>query len=225
MITAKGRRIEDIVALSDPDSLVRRPFENGTIRLSDHVLPTFYPDDTYQGLAINIPQDKDAFDFYNPIAEICRAAKPTGKHEKLFGGLYEAFRNAHQHGNKKDPEKAIRINYRATEDAFEVVVSDEGGKLDANFIPFILLHRQGLDKPYPFYRFAPHVERREENSGTGTYVMHMAADEVNYYKNQWGGLSAQLIVRKSESKPQEVKPPVEQPAHPADNTEDDGIPF
>ena len=78
------------------------------------------------------------------------------------------------------------------------MVSDEGGELLADFIPFILIHRQGMERPLSFYDFSPSTPRLEENSGTGTFVMHMSVDEVNYFANYAGGLSVQMIVRKQQ---------------------------
>lgn len=72
------------------------------------------------------------------------------------------------------------------------MVSDEGGEIDSNFAPFVLLHRQGLERPLSFYDFAPDVEKPTENSGIGTFTMHMVAHEVRYWLNKWGGLSVQL---------------------------------
>jgi len=190
--------IEDIVALGNHESLARTQFK-GRINLREYPdLPKFHADDTYKVKRFNIPNEKDVIDYTASLGEICNEARHTGRHERLFSGLYEALRNAHQHGNQKDSEKAIEIAYRPITDGFEVVVSDEGGKLDASFIPFILMHRQGMLRPLSFYDFAPDTQRLEENTGNGTFVIHMSADEVNYFINYAGGLSVQMIVKISE---------------------------
>lgn len=196
MVPKREATIEDIVSLTSAGSLARRPY-HGNITISEHDLPRFNSDDSYKGRRFNIRKGKDTLDFHKSIADICKEARHTGKHEKLVSAVYEAFRNAYQHGNKKNPEKAIEINYRATEDGFEVVISDEGGEINANFVPFILVHRQGMNRPLSFYDFAPGVPRLGENSGNGTFVIHTVADEVNYFVSPFGGLSVQIIVRKS----------------------------
>ncbi len=74
-----------------------------------------------------------------------------------------------------------------------MVVSDQGGQLHGEFIPFVLLHRQGVDKPVSFYTFAPNIKQRPENGGIGTFVIHSVCDQVHYFKNRYNGLSVQLI--------------------------------
>ena len=197
MLTQRRQRVEDIVSLELASSLARVPFRfEESINLSDYDLPKIGLDDSYTSRRFNIPRGKDTLDFHSSLAKICKEARHTGKQEKLLSGLYEAFRNAWQHGNGKNPEKAIEVSYKSTDNDFEVVVSDEGGKISTDFVPFILLHRQGMDKPLSFYNFSPTAKILEENSGNGTFVMHMTADEVNYFKNYFGGLSVQLILRK-----------------------------
>ncbi len=192
--------IEDIVAIGNHRSLARTPFK-GRINLKDFQdLPRFHADDTYKVRRFNIPSEKDVIDYTASLGEICNEARHTGKHERLFSGLYEALRNAHQHGNQRNPEKAIEIAYRPVTCGFEVVVSDEGGEIDAAFIPFILMHRQGMLRPLSFYSFAPSSQRLEENTGNGTFVIHMSADEVNYFANYTGGLSVQMLIKTPEKR-------------------------
>lgn len=191
---AKERSIEDIVSLLDPNSILRSAFKED-ISLVTYNLPEFIPDQTYTSLDINIGKDQDTLDYQEKIAEICKNARHTGKQERFHAGVNEAVRNAYQHGNKKDPMKKVTVSYKSTRDAFEVVVSDEGGKLNVHFIPFILLHRYNeLTQPLNFYQFSG-TQQAYENSGVGTFVLHMVSDEVNYFKNPSGGLSVQLIVR------------------------------
>ncbi len=187
--------IEDLISLENAESPARKPFE-GIINLRDYPnLPKFHADDTYQVRRFNIPAEKEVIDYVVSMTEICNEARHTGKHERLFSGLYETFRNAHQHGNKRDPDKAIEIAYRPITDGFEVVVSDEGGGINAAFIPFILMHRQGMSRPYSFYDFSPGTKRLEENTGNGTFVIHVTSDDVNYFVNYAGGLSVQMIIK------------------------------
>lgn len=192
---AKMRSIEDIVSLVDSRSLIRSAFK-GKLTLSEHVLPEFKADENYSSLDIHIVKGEDTLDYQGKIAEICKNARATGKHERLHAGVNEAVRNAYQHGNKKDPKKKVIVSYRTVDDNFEAVVSDQGGEINADFVPFILLHRfKQLGQPLSFYQFSG-TSQPYENAGIGTYVIHMVADEVNYLRNSSGGLSVQMIVRK-----------------------------
>ena len=194
MNTAKGS-IDDIVSLLDPKSLIRSAFK-GRINLGDNPLPTFSPDRSYTTLEINIAKKEDTLNYAGKIAKICEEGRHTGKQERFHAGVNEAFRNAYQHGNKKDPYKKVTISYRATEENFEVVVSDQGGEINADFIPFILLHRyKQLGQPLDFYQFSG-TKKPSENSGVGTFVIHVVSDEVNYFRNSDGGLSVQMIIKK-----------------------------
>ncbi len=188
--------LDDICSLENSESIIRRPF-HGEIDLRDYILPRFVPGDDYTSIDICVKESEQPFDHYDKLREICTRGKHTGKHEKFYAAVIESFRNAHQHGNKKNPDKKIILAYRATDNGFEVVVSDEGGIINADFIPFILLHRQGLDQPYSFYRFSPLAVRGPDNSGLGTSTIHLSADAVNYYVNETGGLSVRLFIRKS----------------------------
>lgn len=188
--------LDDLCSLENLESIARHPF-HGEINLRDYNLPRFVPGDDYTSIDICVKGDEQPFDHYDEIKELCVKGKHTGKHEKFYAAVIEAFRNAHQHGNKRNQDKKIVLSYRLTDNNFEVVVSDEGGIVNADFIPFVLLHRQGLEQPYSFYRFSPAAIRGPDNSGLGTSTMHLSADAVNYYVNKSGGLSVRLFIRKS----------------------------
>jgi len=58
--------------------------------------------------------------------------------EEIFAihlALEEAFANAVNHGNKKDPEKEVKIEYTVGDDKVEISVSDEGEGFSPNEIP------------------------------------------------------------------------------------------
>jgi anti-sigma regulatory factor (Ser/Thr protein kinase) len=189
--------IDDLFSLEQPDSLVRRVFAGKRLSLSGLDLKVFVPGETYTIVTFNICEGEDVLDYLEQIRDVSKEGRHTGKHERFHSGVYEAVRNAFQHGNKKDPSKKVIISYKSTDDAFEVVVADEGGSINGNFAPFVLFHRNGLpDKPNSFYKFAPEVERLEENSGIGTYIIHSVSDEVNYFINENGGLSVQMTIKK-----------------------------
>jgi anti-sigma regulatory factor (Ser/Thr protein kinase) len=186
--------IDDIFALENKKSITRQRFQE-KINLRHYDLSEFNPEG-YEVEVFYIKKGQDTLDYRARIAEICSEGKHTGKHEKFDSGVAEACRNAYQHGNGKDPEKAVTIAYKSTEEDFEVIVSDEGGVLHPDFIPFVLAHRQGLAQPYSFYRFALSGKKLDENAGIGTYVMHAVSDEVSYLTNDKGGLSVKMVISK-----------------------------
>lgn len=187
--------LQDLFSLDDPQSFVRQKF-TGYINLKEHDFPLFELDETYSTRVFQIGKNQDTLDYRNDLSAICRGGRHTGKHEKFCSAVVEAFRNAYQHGNHKDSDKKIVVSSKATKDSFEVVVSDEGGLIKTDLAPFVLLHRQGLNEPYSFYRFAPGTVQKSENGGIGTFVIHAVSDEVRYFKNTFGGLSVQLIIHK-----------------------------
>jgi len=190
-----GGSIEDIVSLVDPNSLIRSAFKD-TFVLADYPLPEFSLNENYASLDLQILEGEDVLNHLGKITELCKNGRHTGKQERFHAGVNEAVRNAYQHGNKKDPHKKVTVSYRATDELFEVVVSDEGGEINANFIPFILLHRYNqLSMPSNFYEFSS-TTQPYENAGIGTFVIHMVSDEVNYFRNKANGLSVQMIIRK-----------------------------
>ena len=77
------------------------------------------------------------------IESVCRKIltqlKDKGYNEKdIFAihlALEEAFVNAVNHGNKKDPEKEVKIEYVVNDDKTEIFVSDQGEGFDSNDIP------------------------------------------------------------------------------------------
>jgi serine/threonine-protein kinase RsbW len=49
--------------------------------------------------------------------------------------LEEAFINAVKHGNKMEPDKAIKIDYAVERDKIEICITDEGNGFDPEVIP------------------------------------------------------------------------------------------
>jgi anti-sigma regulatory factor (Ser/Thr protein kinase) len=181
--------IDDLFDLEDPNTIVRKSF-SGSIKLRDVGGADLHIPDGYKEKVIDV-SNKDCVDFHSEMTEICSGA---GDRTRQFtAAVYEAFRNAHEHGHNRQPGKAITFNYGLDKDKyFSVIVSDQGGVLNANFAPFVLLHRQGLQGPLSFYSFAPSAIQQSGNSGIGTFVLHQGSDEVSYHKNSNDGLSVWL---------------------------------
>ena len=102
--------------------------------------------------------------------------------------------NAHQHGNKANPDKKITLAYQIKNDKIRAAVIDQGGVFKPDFVPFILnLRQQGSYKKvfHNFYSFSD-VEKPLTNNGTGTSFMHAYVDDVSYLKSPEGGLVVHL---------------------------------
>ena len=75
----------------------------------------------------------------------------------------EASVNAIMHGNKYDPAKHIKASFEVTDDALNIVISDEGAGVDLDAIPDPL---------------AP--ENILRTSGRGIFLMRAIMDEVHF---------------------------------------------
>ena len=77
--------------------------------------------------------------------------------------MEEAVVNGIRHGNKLDPAKSLRINYRADADEFHVEVTDEGPGFDPHAVP------------------DPTVdENLEKTSGRGIMMMEIYMSHVQF---------------------------------------------
>lgn len=114
---------------------------------------------------------------------------------EIYPGLYEAVLNAHEHGNKRNPNVPVMVAYTANAAGAEFIVIDSGGIINSRFISFILKHRERReeDKFLNFYEFSGLPKPSTENLGNGTSFMHTYADSVNYYRSaETGGLAVKL---------------------------------
>ncbi len=201
MTSGKIESIDDIFAMENAQSITRSAFRD-EIDLKKTNLPRFQPGDQYNYLNIFIGDTESVLDYYPQVIEICKKGKHTGKEQKFVSAVVEAIRNAYQHGNKKDPKKKISIAYKATTTSFEVIISDQGGKINANFPLYtqFIKHREKIQESYSFYKFAPDVKQdTNQNSGIGTFMIHLYSDEVKYSVNSDNGLSVQMIIRKDQN--------------------------
>ena len=196
------RRIEDIFSLNDGRSIPRTVFRGTDLDLRSFDLPIFEPDGSYKVLELETPEGKDQTIHYSLLGTICQELCPSPDRQKrVRAALREAVKNAYQHGNKKDSSKKIVIAYRNSPELSDIVVGDQGGIINPQFVPFVLAHRYRSDCPQGFYQFAVGVTQPAENAGVGTYTMHLVCDEVKYHRNKYGGLSVQLIIKKANDSP------------------------
>ncbi len=77
----------------------------------------------------------------------------------------EAVINAILHGNKRDPNKKVRIGFALSDDALSITIADEGLGLDPDSVP---------DPCAP--------ENILRSSGRGIFLMRAIMDEVHFHQ-------------------------------------------
>lgn len=191
----------ELTDLLDPESVTRKIFEEkGYVDISE-----------YEATPYEIPSEADV-QIHNIVSprrerrklkkEINQIIKPVmeeasekGYPPQLETALYEAILNAHQHGNKEDPNKNITTVRNINEDNFLFSVIDEGGIIEAPFIPYLQSIKQAnLKKNFVNYYDDDFSLKNqpETNIGTGTSFMHLYTDQVNYYKSKERGLVVEM---------------------------------
>lgn len=108
------------------------------------------------------------------VAQLVPAAGlPEEEETKFVDAFREAIRNAAQHGNKYQPDKAIRVLYRLEPDSIRLSVTDQGPGFDHTFF----LDRARHDDPLSHAR-----ERYQEGAigGLGIIIMYRGVDALEY---------------------------------------------
>jgi hypothetical protein len=111
---------------------------------------------------VNIEKEWRRRDFETPVKHVLVA-------------LEEAVLNAWKHGNRRDPEKTIRVRYRFAND-FHLDVTDEGGGFDFRNLPD-----------------PTSEDNRTRPNGRGLFLIRYYADEVGWEK---GGKRIRMSFRK-----------------------------
>ncbi len=188
----------DIFNLDNLESVVRNKFgTNKEVKLKD--LTNNYsaiPND-YERIELKLESEEVFSELRDKIQPICTEFEKEGYGANLFTAVYEAVLNAYQHGNKKDTSKKITLAYKHSLEHLDLMVEDEGGVVDSNFVPFVLRHREGVykEKFLNFYEFSG-KEKPDKNQGTGTSFMHQYVDSVNYLISEKGGLIVHMVRNK-----------------------------
>lgn len=167
------------------------------IKLSEFLIPTFEVPEDFAKFICHFEKDIHGTQIRNAIEPIAKEAEEQGYSDNIFTAIYEAVLNAYQHGNNYDPNKSIRVDYKITNQQLEIAITDQGGIIKSEFIPFVLRHREGKHKTkfLDFYEFTK-TKKPVTNNGTGTSFIHTYVDEVSYFKSKEGGLVVYLLKKK-----------------------------
>jgi anti-sigma regulatory factor (Ser/Thr protein kinase) len=197
----KSNIIPDIFDVDNIDSLVRQKCsESGLIDLAQYDIPPFTLPSDYLVRELHLPVTNYDPEIRTGIKKLLKVAETAGFDRlKLMSPIFEGCRNAHQHGNGCNSEKKITIGYNIIPNkSLDIVIIDEGGKLNPEFLPYLLRHRQGLHRTnhMSFYTFC-NVPKPTQNLGEGTTLMHSTyLDAVHYYKADNGGLAVHFVKKR-----------------------------
>ena len=117
------------------------------------------------------------------LLDLCeRAGHPSEDEYWLVTALREAVANAVRHGNKQDPDRRVRIEYRIQNSTVTIRIEDEGDGFDPGDIP---------DPTDPANLLRP--------NGRGIFYMRQFMQRVDFESLPGGG-TAVVMVRDLEQK-------------------------
>jgi serine/threonine-protein kinase RsbW len=101
----------------------------------------------------------------NFVDEICEAYYITNSYYgNILVAVTEAVTNAILHGNKKNPEKQVRISFKGVPNGLCFTIRDQGNGFDYRNIP------NPMDA----------LEGQEENFGNGIFLIRSLSDQVSF---------------------------------------------
>ena len=179
-------RIQDV---TNPASAIRTIFaQRGTIDIPSLQQRAKIPDN-YNLLELYVNEGK--------VSEILNLLEPiTDKlNQHTFSkyvrmGVEEAVMNAHVHGNRRQREKPIFLDYVIDESKAHIFIEDQGGFVDQNFIPY-LINLDGANFEKDFYKFSGKT-KPDERGGVGLQTIYKAFEKVIYAPGPRGGLLLEL---------------------------------
>jgi anti-sigma regulatory factor (Ser/Thr protein kinase) len=187
----------ELLNLNDLDSLVRLEFDK-EVYLNDYDLRSFNIPKSFRNFSFT---PKKGFDLTRIMESLKKDLIVKGASidyiNKTIPGVCEALKNAYEHGNLENNDKKIFLARHFSKKNIEYVVGDEGGLLDGNFFPYALSimdnKKEGsLDSSPDFYSFCGRSYAPKGHSGVGTKTINKCFDNVEYFKNEFGGLSVYL---------------------------------
>jgi serine/threonine-protein kinase RsbW len=101
----------------------------------------------------------------NFVDEICEAYYITNSYYgNILMAILEAVKNAILHGNKSNPEKLVKINFRSIPNGLCFTIKDQGEGFNFRNIP----------NPIEV------TDEQAENVGKGIFLIRSLADQVSY---------------------------------------------
>ncbi|MBU0615690.1 MAG: ATP-binding protein [Nanoarchaeota archaeon] len=185
----------ELLELDNIDSLIRKIVrEHGSVKLEDMGLKPYLVPSDYESISFSLEkEDPCVVDHHlHPLYDVLKKADVP---HYVTAPIGEAVINAYVHGNKKS-DKPVAVHYKDNGDHVHVLVEDKGGRLDPEFVSYLLRHRsQGYNPGFTFYDFAG-VGEPDERGGVGTIVMHRYSDGIGYHMSPEGGLIVSLRFNK-----------------------------
>lgn len=116
----------------------------------------------------------------------------NGFEERLVYGLYEALKNASEHGNKEDLSSRIYFKKDINENYAEFVISDEGTSFDKSLFDYLKHIEDEGFRSKSFYDFN-NIVQAQNHGGAGVKLLYSLFDFINYAQNEKGGLELFLV--------------------------------
>lgn len=112
----------------------------GEHSLGEIELPTFYSDMSHDWIWSNNEEiPSDTTEARRILDELLSRLGDNGWGEEHTFGIHlaveEALMNAIKHGNQRDPEKSVSVEYHLNKTILRIVVEDEGEGFDPNDVP------------------------------------------------------------------------------------------
>jgi len=188
--------IEDLFKITNIESLGGKFFKNQEVKLEEEKIPKIEIPQRFETIKLLLPEEKYQSEIEQFINKFFSDYKLRKMPETFKVAVYEIILNAHQHGNKKSPEKEIEINFQKQKDTVRIYISDQGGEFPSELIPYIQkLRNTNLKKQnINFYKFSGKERIKGNNNlGNGSYFANLYSDDVRYYKNKQNGLTVFLL--------------------------------
>lgn len=191
--------MNELTNLDNPKSLLRQIIQGdiiitkGIIKLENMPIPKFEIPDEYAVYNILV-RDKNIVTISNEyVTNIMNKTITKGYPANLNEGIMNALNNAYDHGNQKNGNRRIQLAYKITKTELDVIVSNEIGELNTDFLAFIIkLQNNKQSKQFiDYYEFSKR-KKNPMHQGIGTYMIHKFFDEVKYYKGPLNGLAVHM---------------------------------
>lgn len=116
------------------------------------------------------------------------------KFSNAFTPVYEAVKNAYEHGNAHEKDAKILLSTRKDGSGLEVLVGDEGRQgIHPEFWTFVNKVYDHSDTVTNWYDYSKE-QRPPEHAGLGTLNIHRGTRDFTYHKSEeLGGLLVRML--------------------------------